>query len=281
MVEKDGYEWIRMRQGNFQGAKSMNGAIIVPLSKGFDRVYCDRKGYFHVEQYGKWGIYSKSGEEIIPVSHGYDFISFRRVKGHVGFFHVKRYGREGICDIYGNQIIPCAYNHIFFSDSEEGFMEATGSDYRRLYVTLDSSGNGVNLGSTASSHSHSHESSSKKAPCFACNGRGSWTIGGLNYICQACKGKGYTTSSDFQGGAVNYNSNVGSGSYQSGANGGSSYNSSSGYSGSSSSGSSSGTDKGWYKCCDNVANFGNVTYHTCPNCGVSHQRGSGHMCKKR
>lgn len=44
---------------------------------------------------------------------------------------------------------------------------------------------------------------------------------------------------------------------------------------------SSSSDNGWYKCCADVPNFGNVTYHTCGNCGKSHQSGSGHMCKKR
>lgn len=44
---------------------------------------------------------------------------------------------------------------------------------------------------------------------------------------------------------------------------------------------SSSSDKGWYKCCADVANFGIVTYHTCANCGKSHQKGSGHQCKKK
>lgn len=58
-----------------------------------------------------------------------------------------------------------------------------------------------------------------------------------------------------------------------------SYSSSSSTSSKSSSGSS--VDTGWYKCCADVANFGIVTYHSCPNCGASHQKGSGHMCKRR
>lgn len=41
------------------------------------------------------------------------------------------------------------------------------------------------------------------------------------------------------------------------------------------------SDKGWYKCCADVANFGITTYHTCPNCGSRHIERSGHECKRR
>lgn len=36
----------------------------------------------------------------------------------------------------------------------------------------------------------------------------------------------------------------------------------------------------WFDCCSKTATFGTVSYHKCPNCGVQHKIGSGHMCKK-
>ena len=79
-------------------------------------------GYFKVEcpSGDHYGVFSKTGTMIIPLSREYTNIFFLDETGHVGYFSVEKNGKKGACDIDGKEIIAPRYESIIFTD-EDGF----------------------------------------------------------------------------------------------------------------------------------------------------------------
>lgn len=187
--ERDGFQWIQLLNGNYrgvnQGARSINGTDIIPLYKGYKMIVYDagnvdgikHEGYFRaITQNNCQGIYSKTGQEIIPVSRGYtsvyldidgqyyhmekgSYVGICDIDGkeiistsrgyssavfvhdakHKGYFSVSKGDKLGVCDMSGAEIIPCAYNSVIFV-VENFKYQKDENEYIDLPLTLDENG---------------------------------------------------------------------------------------------------------------------------------------------
>lgn len=162
-TEKDGFQWYELKENGFEGAESVGGETIVPLSKKYNRVYYFH-GYFNVT-YKKntnskddiAGIINTQGKEIISTKKGYCEAFF--YKNH---FQVKKHSESnnitmvGACDIDGNEVIPTIYDAgknliIYCSEKdncEDGYgfirFDCNELKYKPLNIFLDSKGHAIN-----------------------------------------------------------------------------------------------------------------------------------------
>lgn len=119
--ESDGFKWYKIKQDGYQGAESVDGKTLVPLSRQ------------------------------------YTYIKYEFRPGHKGFFKVQKNKKDGACDIYGKEIIAPNYKLIFYS-TVDGFnyVNESGS-WTPFGITLDANGHAstYSYGSSSSSPSYS------------------------------------------------------------------------------------------------------------------------------
>lgn len=146
IVESDGFVWYKLSdKTTFQeGAENESGQSLVPTGDYMIIYQTTSGGWFEVLAANAEGAYSKDGKCVVPISSGYDEVSY---KANQGFSLVKRNGKVGVCDQTGEEIIPCKYQNIVYSSKGFKYENATGK-----WVSL-----GVNLNSPNQSlHSHSY-----------------------------------------------------------------------------------------------------------------------------
>lgn len=118
--EPEGYFTVTT-QNNCRGIYSKTGQEIIPVSRGYTSVFLDREGpYYHVMKGSFAGICDMDAREIIPISRGYASVVFHKDKKYKGFFTVWKGDKQGICDMSGAEVIPCAYNSVIFMYNELG-----------------------------------------------------------------------------------------------------------------------------------------------------------------
>lgn len=99
-TEKDGFRWYELKENGVEGAQDVNGYSLIPLTKGYDRVYYFN-GYFNVIKNRYAGLYSAEGKEIISTERGYENVLYFN-----GYIVVQKDQSYGICNIEGKEIIP-------------------------------------------------------------------------------------------------------------------------------------------------------------------------------
>lgn len=98
-TERDGFQWYELKENGAEGALDVNGQSLIPLTKGYDRVYY-HNGYFNVKKNRYVGLYSAEGKEIISTERGYEYVSYFN-----GYINIQDQFR-GICNMEGKEIIP-------------------------------------------------------------------------------------------------------------------------------------------------------------------------------
>ncbi len=146
MVESDGFVWYKLSdKTTFQeGAESVSGQSLVPTGDYMVIYQTTSGGWFEVLAANAEGAYSKDGKCVVPISRGYDEVSY---KAHQGFSLVKKNGKVGVCDKTGEEIIPCNYKNISYSSGGFKYEDAAGK-----WVPLGGILNGANSTSAKSNY---------------------------------------------------------------------------------------------------------------------------------
>lgn len=193
-VENDGFVWIRLRQWSTAekiyklGAKDENGQIIIPLSRGYDRIYyMDEEGYggyFQVEKGGKEGICDRYGKVLYtPTSNtSYIFID--------GVFKKKTFDGEWVkTQAY---LDSEGHGHVKSSGSSSTYGWGNSYNFQPSYgysaPAAPDFNNNVNSYSSGNSSHHSTSSGYNhggQSDCHVCRGSGR---------CHTCNGSGYVTN---------------------------------------------------------------------------------------
>lgn len=213
-TEENGFQWYKFFETwDTMGAKSKNGNILIPLSRGYKDItfLCNKNdlGYYRVSRNGKKGICDITGKEIISPDK-YDDIYFVEEEGHGGWYCVSINSAEGALDITGREIIPCKYKWVSYSSHKRGcfyYKNSAGKEID-LDIKLDKQGRAYGsdiISSTPTSSSYNSSSSNNNSgggtttivvehqhtpqpvqewqACFGCGGMG--TMG-----CDNCGGSG-------------------------------------------------------------------------------------------
>ncbi len=134
-VEEDGFVWYELTQNISQhGAENESGGSIVPVGD-YDIMYFS--GYFLLFSHNHEGIYSKDGQEVIPLSSQYE-----HVLPLGNYFQVERKGKVGVCDIQGEEIIPTdkGYSDIVYNEVTGFSYENSNGSYTPIGMKLDEQG---------------------------------------------------------------------------------------------------------------------------------------------
>lgn len=81
MTEKDGFSWYSIGENSHYGAQDIEGNNIIPLSRGYDYpcIYITTyDGWFKVSKNGKNGVCDKNGKELLKPKK-YDDVSFSKI----------------------------------------------------------------------------------------------------------------------------------------------------------------------------------------------------------
>lgn len=123
LIGNDNFVWYRVQAEhgiNKTGALSERGEIIIPtefLSVEYEYGFFDvtksigDNTFYH-------GVYTKTGNCIIPVSRGYThIISFSRASDHdeYKYHEVVKGNKSGICNHYGVEIVPVVYQKVEYN----------------------------------------------------------------------------------------------------------------------------------------------------------------------
>lgn len=117
-TEKDGFVWVLTMYKNRDdvgGAENKNGKTIIPLSRGYEFItYWN--GMFHFGKNKKEGVCDKNGKEIISISRGYDnvFVSSDN------YIEVTKNGKVGVCNLNGKELISPSrgYDKFLYCDDD-------------------------------------------------------------------------------------------------------------------------------------------------------------------
>lgn len=125
-TEDDGFQWYELEQNWKVGVQSLYGTTLIPLSRGYDLVtylnYNNTGGYFYVLKNHRNGICDKNGKEIIAPKYDNAYI------GTDGkFFFVELNNKEGVCDLNGREIIAPRYESLIYSDGTFEYKDASGN----------------------------------------------------------------------------------------------------------------------------------------------------------
>ena len=125
MTESDGFVWYKVtNKTTFQeGAESATGKTLVPTGDYMIIYQTTSGGWFELLTEKAEGAYSKDGKCVVPISRGYDEVSY---KANQGFSLVKRNGKVGVCDNTGAEIVPCNYKNISYSSNGFKYEDAAG-----------------------------------------------------------------------------------------------------------------------------------------------------------
>lgn len=147
ITEENGFQWYKVYKSNneddyvHQGVQDLDGREIVPLSEGFDYVSFDR-GFFsavrdRVPQ--KRYYYSLDGEKVIGTDK-YDKVLLYESEGRL-YFVVEKDGKNGACDVTGKEVVAPKYNNLTYIKrdySNEGFIyKDDNGKYQRLNIQLE------------------------------------------------------------------------------------------------------------------------------------------------
>lgn len=151
IVEKDGYEWYKVRSGSYRGAQSIEGRTIIPTQYSFICYHEGADGFFTVENNEEHeGAYEKNGKCTISPSRGYSSVC-KHKEGNGYWYSVKKGGKEGACDANGNEIIVPKYKLIFYSTVDN------------VFKYEDSNGKNVSTGISLKSSSYASSSNSSSS----------------------------------------------------------------------------------------------------------------------
>lgn len=139
LTEEDGFKWYRLKQGEFMGAESESGKILIPLSEKFSYVqFYHGRFLVNVNNYVQ-GIYDLNGNEIFSPQKGYGFDSpgfdDKDIFGYYIFFTKKKDGKMGMSDLSGNDIVPCIYDLVRYSETKDrlGFFYVSNGEKKGAY----------------------------------------------------------------------------------------------------------------------------------------------------
>lgn len=82
--------------------------------------------WYKVKQRGNVGAEDYYHNTLIPLSRGYDRIYFLKTEGHVGYFNVEKGDKEGACDLTGKEVLSPIYKSVIYSS--DGFNYKNSSD---------------------------------------------------------------------------------------------------------------------------------------------------------
>ncbi|MBP5327473.1 MAG: hypothetical protein J6Y98_06150 [Bacteroidales bacterium] len=110
--EKDGFQWYKISANGFQGAESVDGNTIIPLSREYSSV---------------------------------QYTSVGKTKGYFSIKTISRKNetKEGACDIFGNEIIEPKYRAVNYLN-KVGFIYVYDNDTIPFDIIIDSTGNALN-----------------------------------------------------------------------------------------------------------------------------------------
>ena len=87
-TESDGFKWYELRQDGYCGAQSIDGTILIPLSRKYTWIYYDdtHGGSFAIRKNNSStyeGCCDKNGREIIAVERGYNEVYYDGDDGYI------------------------------------------------------------------------------------------------------------------------------------------------------------------------------------------------------
>lgn len=103
--EKGGFEWYYVFEGEFNGAESKNGKVLIPTSRKYDDI-----------SYIDYGL------------------------GEPPFFRISKNGKKGICDLAGKEVIPPQYSTIIYTSTGFDTQLTESSGFVETNIKLDSNG---------------------------------------------------------------------------------------------------------------------------------------------
>ena len=106
-TESNGFQWYKVTQGDKVGAEDNNHSTLIPLSRGYDRIY------------------------------------FMPKDGHKGYFSVYKNGKAGACDATGKEVLPTAYESVFYYSSDGFNYKNSSGGYVVAGWELDSNGRAI------------------------------------------------------------------------------------------------------------------------------------------
>ena len=163
-TEEDGFKWYLLYDNRFHGAESLNGEILIPLSKKYDYVQYRSPlllGLYNSHKPGviyKTEYYTKEGKEVLDNSKYDDTTLLGGEDGVPFYFLTKKDGKQGACDFNGNEIVPALFTSCFYdpNDKEFNIQDTSGyhkwSEYKATTYNTSSS-NTYSSNSTSSNQS--------------------------------------------------------------------------------------------------------------------------------
>lgn len=121
-TEDDGFQYYKTMQGSYEGAESVDGKTLIPLSRQ------------------------------------YTLLFYLSKPGHKGYFKVKKGDKYGACDIYGREIIAPQYEKLYYLSDGFSWEDSEGKDHY-LGITLDANGRASSYGHTGRTSSYASTSS--------------------------------------------------------------------------------------------------------------------------
>ena len=111
-------------QSGKYGVEDENGRVIIPLSRGFTKIYSYRDRYFECYNGSISGIFNIEGKEIIPLSIGATNIRKEECGGVPLFFVSKKIGEYnniyGYYNLEGKAIVPLSlgFDYVMYDDEK-------------------------------------------------------------------------------------------------------------------------------------------------------------------
>lgn len=123
-TESDGFRWYKLSQDGKEGAQSITGTTIIPLSRGYNllfyaggKFYMDKWTFIKGERVLSEGVCDKNGREIIAPGR------YEWVNNYNDCYEVKINGNKGLCNINGQEIIaPGRYDEMLYM-GEHGWIQ--------------------------------------------------------------------------------------------------------------------------------------------------------------
>lgn len=120
-VGNDGYIWYKIKRGNLYGAQDIEGKEIIPIKYNEVVYYCSEiqgTHWFWVELGDFVGAYTRKGNVVVSPDKHFTYIMCERetIDGRL-FWNVKNNdGYMGILDARGNEIIPPKYELVYINN---------------------------------------------------------------------------------------------------------------------------------------------------------------------
>ena len=122
-----GFKYYRFSKDGRCGALSTEGKLIIPPHYKFITFDDFSDALLAIKEDGTQAMYTKSGQELIPVSRGYTFIMRWDEDGYGPYYQVEMgKGNIGLCDASGTEIIP----------PTRGYTDISLSNYKSTWFTI-------------------------------------------------------------------------------------------------------------------------------------------------